>query len=71
MLGWIGFALAMTGQILIIYKIKYAFIVWNIANLIWIILAVARHDNPQIFMFAAYIIANIFSYLKWNKDEIV
>lgn len=69
MIGWIGFILSMAGQVLIIYKIKHAFTVWSISNLVWISQAVARHDLPQIFMFVIYTVVNFISYFKWEKDE--
>lgn len=65
--SWVGFACALTGQIMIIYKIPFTFVVWNTANIIWLVLAFNRGDGAQTAMFSMYFIANSVAIYKWRE----
>lgn len=66
--GWIGFALSMTGQYFITKKHPLAFVVWNISNLLWIALAYYSSNYPQLLMFTMFFLVNIISIRAWIKD---
>ena len=66
-ISWIGFACSLAGQIMIIYKIPFTFVVWNTANIIWLVLAYQRGDTAQVAMFSMYFIANSVAIYKWRE----
>ena len=66
--GWIGFALSMTGQYFIVKKHPIAFVFWNMSNLLWIMLAYCTGNNPQLLMFTMFFIVNLFSIRAWLKN---
>jgi nicotinamide riboside transporter PnuC len=69
LIGWFGFLFSMCGQLLIIYKNRYAFIIWNIGNVIWLYLAIKNNDLAQVFMFIIYIIINVVTFIKWKNKK--
>lgn len=66
-ISWVGFACSMAGQIMIIYKIPFTFIIWNTANIIWMVLAYQRGDGAQVAMFTMYFIANSVAIYEWKE----
>ena len=61
---------SITGNIFINFKKKIGFIIWTIANVLWIIVNLIGSVNiPQIIMFSAYSVLNIWGYVKWNKGN--
>ncbi|OPX85598.1 MAG: Nicotinamide mononucleotide transporter [Pelotomaculum sp. PtaB.Bin104] len=66
---WFAFILAVTGNALVVLKIRAAFWVWSVANVIWIWFAVGRRDWAQAAMFVVYIGMNIWGYVKWKTPD--
>ena len=60
---------SLAGQVLIIYKIRFAFVIWNAANLIWLTLAFQRKDFAQVAMFAMYFFVNLVAFYKWREKQ--
>lgn len=61
--------LGIGGALLNIYKFKWAFIIWNIGNLILIYKAIDAKDYPNMILFIFYFIINIKGFIKWKNDE--
>lgn len=69
-LSLIAMAGSITGNIFINYKRKVGFLIWTVANVIWILVnCMGELNYPQICMFSVYSILNIQGYSKWNKNN--
>ena len=61
---------SITGNIFINHKRKVGFIIWSIANVLWILVnCIGVINYPQICMFGVYSLLNIQGYKKWNNDK--
>ena len=68
----IAFALAMCGNILVNKQKKAGFVVWVIANSVWIVVNFMGVPNPfQVAMFVAYCGFNVHGWLNWRKMELM
>lgn len=67
MISWLAFVLAVLGNILVILKIRSAFVVWSIANAAWIYLAIGRGDIAQVALFTVYIALNLWGFYRWKE----
>lgn len=69
-LSLIAMAGSITGNIFINYKRKVGFLIWTVANVIWILVnCMGELNYPQICMFSVYSILNIQGYSKWSKNN--
>jgi len=68
--SWLAFVLAVTGNILVVLKIRIAFVIWNLANIIWIYLAASRADWAQVALFTLYVLLNVWGFIRWCDDEV-
>jgi nicotinamide riboside transporter PnuC len=68
-LGCIATFLSCLGNIFIIYKKKFGFIVWTLGNVVWIFVDVKIGLYSQIIMMVFYAILNIWGYIEWNKNK--
>lgn len=48
---------------------KYAFILFVIANILWIITASSHHMYGLILVCVPAVFINIHNFIKWRKDE--
>ena len=61
---------SITGNIFINYKRKVGFLIWTVANVIWILVnCMGELNYPQVCMFGVYSILNIQVYKKWSKNN--
>ena len=68
-LSCVATILGICGALLNVYKFKWAFIIWNIGNLILIYKAIEIKDYPNMILFIFYFIINIKGFIKWKNDE--
>lgn len=61
--------LSLFGNYLVNIQNKKGFIVWSIANILWIYIAIYTPNYPQCFMFIIYCLFNIQGYIFWKKKE--
>lgn len=67
-LSLIATAGSITGNVFINHKRRVGFIIWSIANVLWILVnCIGVINYPQICMFGVYSLLNIQGYKKWNK----
>jgi len=63
---------ALTGNLLVNFKMKIGFIIWCISNITWIIYNFVILPEPNwsmIFMYIVYFILNIMGFVLWSKKE--
>ena len=69
-LSLIATASSITGNIFINYKRKVGFLIWTVANVIWILInCMGELNYPQVCMFGVYSILNIQGYKEWSKNN--
>jgi len=68
---WIALTLSLTGNILINYQKKQGFVIWTLANVIWIYLAFTRWDWAQVALFTVYTVLNIHGLYTWKNKKII
>ena len=69
-LSLIATASSIIGNIFINHKRKVGFIIWTIANMLWILInCIGDMNYPQVCMFGVYSILNIQGYKKWSKNN--
>jgi len=51
-------------------KISAGFLVWNVANIIWIVLAIVSRNWPQVLMFSVYMVVNAWGFTSWGKARV-
>jgi len=68
-LGYLATFLSLLGNLFVVYKKRYGFVLWNVSNIIWIGLAIESKVHSQIIMFGVYSIINIIAFIKWRKDD--
>jgi len=67
-----AFILAITGNLLINAKRRSGFMVWIVANSLWVAVNLLGETNWfQVAMFASYSIFNVFGYFGWSKSKTV
>jgi len=69
MLSVIAASLSIFGNFLVNRKNKLGFIIWCIANIYWIYLAIVMNNYPQAIMFLVYSGLNVHGFIKWTRDE--
>lgn len=69
-LSLIATAGSITGNVFINHKRKEGFIIWSIANVLWILVnCIGVINYPQTCMFGVYIILNFIGFIKWSKTK--
>lgn len=69
-LSAIAFALSIAGNIMVILKKRYGFLVWCASNALWIVINLMSAPNWfQIMMFLVYTGFNIQGFLYWGKTQ--
>jgi hypothetical protein len=68
-LGWLLASMSVFGGVLNIFKIKWCFVVWFIANTGWIYYNVITETYPQIIIWVVYNTVSVIGFIKWNRDE--
>lgn len=69
-LSLIATASSIIGNIFINHKRKVGFIIWTMANMLWILInCIGDVNYPQVCMFGVYSILNIQGYSKWSKNN--
>jgi hypothetical protein len=67
-IAWILSGISILGAILNIQKKAICFIVWTIANIGWMTLALFEPKfRPQIPLWVVFTLTNIWGYLEWKK----
>ena len=66
-LSWTATGLSIFANFLIIKKIKWGFIIWNISNIFLITIYITQKNVALIVLFIFYTIMNIWGFIKWNK----
>jgi nicotinamide riboside transporter PnuC len=69
MIGWLGFALSLTGVYLNANKNSWCWVVWIISNILWIIYAFTTQPIaiPLITAQSVYLVSNFYGIKKWRK----
>ena len=61
---------SITGNVFINHKRRVGFIIWSMANVLWILVnCIGVINYPQICMFGVYIILNFIGFIKWSKTK--
>jgi len=69
-LTWICAGLSIVGAILNICKKRYGFIVWIMANVIWVYVDFKRDLPAQAYLFILYSILNAWGFIYWRHSGI-
>jgi len=64
----IATVLSITGNIFVNRKNRIGFIIWNIANVLWVYIAWVSRNYPQALMFLTYSFLNLEGWMKWKKN---
>jgi nicotinamide riboside transporter PnuC len=66
-LGYIATILSLLGNVFIVRKSKWGFIVWTAGNLVWIYVDISIGLYSQIVMMATYSALNIWGLIEWRE----
>ena len=69
-IAWCASGISVVGVLLNAYKNIWCWPVWCIGNSIWIYYNIATDQWPQVILWIAFTIANVFAWYKWSKDEV-
>ena len=64
-----GFVLSVLGNIFIIYKKWYGFLVWIMANIIWISFNLFYNHYLQALLYMFYTTMCIWGIYQWRKSK--
>lgn len=67
--AWIGVFLSLTGNILTIQKSVWGWVIWGLADLVWLCYNIYMELWAQAFLFTIYTLVCIYGVCKWSKDE--
>lgn len=65
---WIAVFLSIIGNILVIKKNRWGFMIWVWSNLLWIIDGWNRSATPQVFLFALYTLIALSGFFNWKES---
>lgn len=66
-LSVLGASFSLLGNVMLIFKKRYSFLIWTIGNIAWISYALSGEKNlPLIAMNGAYIVINLAAYWRWG-----
>lgn len=67
LVGWVAALLALVGAVLNVYKTQWCFILWSVANTLFIALNVHHGLWSQAVLFTGYLIISIVGLVKWSQ----
>lgn len=67
-LTYLGVACALLGNIFIIKKKKFGYVVWLVGNVCVLPTYIIHADIPYIVLFATYAVLNVYGFYTWNKE---
>jgi len=65
--AWLGVVLSLSGNYLVIRKSVWGWVVWGLADVVWLIYNLYKGLHAQAFLFTVYTIICIYGVYKWNK----
>ena len=66
----LGLVLSLLGNLLINFRKKSGYVVWIIANILWVLVNIFGNCNiPQVIMYSVYTILNIHGIISWSKSN--
>lgn len=68
-ISYIATFLSLLGNIFIVRKSKWGFIVWTLGNIAWIVVDVRIGLYSQIVMMAVYSGLNIWGLIEWGRGK--
>lgn len=69
-LSVIATVFSLSGNLLVNYKKRSGFIIWTIANILWIYVNIISELNiSQCIMFLCYGALNVMGFIKWRKED--
>lgn len=63
---WIFVAISLTGNILIIKKNSYGFVMWTVSNIAWVYYDFYKEAYSQSFLFVIYTILALYGIYEWK-----
>ncbi|MBP5459667.1 MAG: nicotinamide mononucleotide transporter [Clostridia bacterium] len=67
-LSVVSMALALTGNVMVNYRLRYGFVVWIASNISWIGVNFVqeRPNYPMVFMYLVYMALNVQGFVHWG-----
>jgi len=65
-IGWIATIFSLIGVFLNAYQIIWCWLIWIIANSIWIFWAVKKKEWAQVLLWTIFIFANLYGWYMWT-----
>lgn len=65
--GYIATFLSLLGNVFIVRKSKWGFVIWTAGNIVWIWVDIHIGLHSQIVMMAVYSALNIWGLIEWGK----
>lgn len=59
--------LSILGNLFIIYKNRYGFLIWIIANISWMYFAWVNNHVSMLILFFWYTLISIWGFVKWGN----
>lgn len=69
MIEYLATVLSLVGAVCNILKRKESFIIWFVANIIWIYVMAERGIWGMVICQVVFCITCVIGYIKWSKDE--
>lgn len=69
-ISYVATALSLGGNFLIAKQNKWAFPIWIVSNILWIVVNfISTLNVAQVIMYAVYMIMNIYGMINWYKRK--
>ena len=67
-MDWIITSLSVAGTILNIYKNRWGWVLWMIANAAWVVIDLKKGIPAQAVCFAFFFITAVWGWFQWSKE---
>lgn len=68
-IGWLISCISIIGAVMNAKKIKWGFVLWTIANVLWIVFNVYTQTYSQIPIWIVFSIICVWGFITWSKEE--
>ncbi len=69
-MDWVASGLLWIGNIVLIkWKHWSAFIIFGVANVIWLVYWISKHETAATLLVASFIVQNVWGIVSWIRQE--
>lgn len=69
MIEYLAMFLSITGNLFICFKKRQGFLLWIVANILWISFALTNKHWGMMILFTVYTAMSLFGWWNWGKEE--